>query len=218
MVAALTSAQRVVIIAGMIFAIFATIILIRIYVRPSSAKQPMLYVDCHPGELPELSTGKSIFAVRLLHPPNGGSAGGLMELFSFRPDNSALQKGADGRPVFAQRCVVQNDGSDPMVNIEANLRVAFIEAVGDRKDPGSLRSGAVTLRKDWVIYIARLDPGPDDGFPFYVWNTSPDFVTVSVPDSATAWVTGQGERRIVPVLHPPMEHLSFAPSSETNLR
>ena len=53
-----------------------------------------------------------------------------------------------------------------------------MEAVKDSVANTSLRSGAVTIDRDWPLEIPKIDPGKDSSFAFYMINVSTQFVHV----------------------------------------
>jgi hypothetical protein len=85
---------------------------------------------------------------------------------------------------------------DPDVSVVVHLTFREPERVSP---PNSgFRIGAITLERDWVFVIPKLDPAPVAPFVFYVWNMNVSkFVQLGVRPVVT--VAGG---RTVPVVQP----------------
>ena len=94
-----------------------------------------------------------------------------------------------------------------MFNVSLPVHLTFKEALRNAETNTST-TGAVTLSRDWPIFITKIDPGPEHAFLFYAYNQSSKFVEVALPDFVQVQV-GEG-RRTMPLTKP--EHLKRIPA------
>jgi hypothetical protein len=79
------------------------------------------------------------------------------------------------------RCQITNYASVPLFKVSIALRLTFMEAVKDSETSTSLHSGAVTIDRDWMLEIPKIDTGKDSSFAFYMTNVSKQFARVMLP-------------------------------------
>lgn len=105
---------------------------------------------------------------------------------------------------LTERCVVRNYGPQTIAALELAISVKFRESIVSRSSDGKgmgVASGKETLVRPWVIKIPRLDPGPNNGFEFYIVNGTDQFLTVEFPESATGIGMDTGKAEILAVTH-----------------
>ncbi len=90
---------------------------------------------------------------------------------------------ADNFPLDVSRCSIINYGPDTIFNVNLLLHLIFREAIKNEKD--GITTGAVTLERDWLISVAKLDSGAEHAFIYYTYNLSKQWVYVDFPSSAT---------------------------------
>jgi hypothetical protein len=184
--------------------------------QPSKATaEPSLYVECHITGIPtKVSSGR--FYVLMLQPIPAPYGGGLAEYFT-TGEQGEFKWGEPPngfRPFPVQHCEITNDGSGTLFNIEMAIPIQFMETVGDKDQPNVKRSGSVTLSRPWMINVARIDPGRERAFGFYIWNQSKEFAQTFLPEVASGQVVGENARRPIRVIHPVMGPTFFNPIPE----
>ena len=80
------------------------------------------------------------------------------------------------------RCQITNYSNDPLFKVSLALHLKFSEAITNEENPKSFRSGKITIDRDWLIEIPKIDAGKDVPFIFYIVNASPQFVAVTLPN------------------------------------
>jgi hypothetical protein len=183
-------------------------------IPPSKSDEQSLYLECRHSGLPTKAPGGRVHALLLwrTNVANGGS--GLAEYFSLSdPPEFRWPRPANGL-LEAQRCEITNYGQGAVFGIQLALQIEFRDVLVDKDRPGVSQSGPVNLSKPWIIYIARIDPGTDRAFNFYVSNMSEQFAQVGLPDSAVGQVLGWNELRQIRVIRPMMVPMMFSPYVE----
>jgi hypothetical protein len=181
--------------------------------NPASTRgEPTLYVECHLSGLPAWGTGQPIYQLQLWPLPASNGGGGLMEQIA--PTGAEIKWPTDGLPRIIQRCEITNDGGYTLTHVQTDLQLQFKEALVDEAQAGVMRSGEITVSRPWMIYVARIDPGRDHAFSFYVWNMSQQFAQVGLPDSAMAQALGDKQARAIQVIHPLNSFMMFSPFIE----
>jgi hypothetical protein len=159
-------------------------------------RQLKLYVDA------ELT----VTPVRL--PPNG-----ILNVMQLQPNaqanviGSEVTKGGDSAWTdlkgFVPRiytCKVTNYGAETVVNVTIKIHVTFSRMVD--AGGGQRRSEAPRFDADCPFVIAKIDPGVNNAYVFYMGNFWDEFVTVRWPDSATAATVGDSTISGIPLAHP----------------
>lgn len=143
-----------------------------------------LVTECHPALMPKLvpSSGRIyVLSPWPMEPGNGG--GGLGEYYA-EAGSEFKWRSHKGIPSQAYHCQITNYGKVPVFKIMMNFPVIFREVIRDRENPNATKSGEITISRDWPIEVTKIDPGIN-GFSFYIYNQSQQFVQVSLPESAT---------------------------------
>ena len=109
------------------------------------------------------------------------------------------------------RCHLTNYGSDPVFNMELALTMKFLKANKDEKNPSQSNSGAVTLVREWIISIPKIESGPGGTFDFYIDNPSQQFVFVSLPPSVTFHRANSDSRERSNLIQVPGLMMHFTP-------
>jgi hypothetical protein len=86
--------------------------------------------------------------------------------------------------------------------------MTFMEMIKDKNNPTSIQSGAVTLDRDWIVEIPRIDSGKDAPFTIYLSNMTPQFVMVTLQNKATL---SDGEE--IDIIQPQSWGMYFAPNT-----
>ena len=63
-------------------------------------------------------------------------------------------------------------GAVAIFNAEIVFKWLFRERVADKDQSTALRTGVVTLERDWPCLIPKIDPGANNPFVFYIYNVS----------------------------------------------
>jgi len=159
-------------------------------IRHSS--DPGLFVECQFVRLPlKIGSDGRLYALNLFPTPLANRGGGIAE-YSGRPGEDFKISNAPSFQV--QKCTVTNYNKKPMLSTAIGLYLVFQEAVRDKDNPNSIRSGAITAQRPWLISIPKIDPGTSDPFVLYIWNMTDTWASVSFPDSAESEYIGDPER------------------------
>jgi hypothetical protein len=159
---------------------------------------------------PRIPSDGRVSVVSLFDVPEGQGDGSLGES-SGEPGRVFTTPDADGMPMATLQYRLTNYASATMFNITIVLRLIFQEAIKRKDNPKSEDSGKITLERDWVINIPKIDSGPDRTFTFYVMNTTGKFVTVYFPNKVLAQMAGSGEQRTVELIKPTAEMNNLPP-------
>ena len=117
--------------------------------------------------------------------PAESGGGGLAEYFATA--GSEWKWNNSTEPEWSYRCELSNYTSRVLLNVELTMHATFFEASLVPNQPNSYSHGKVTLDRDWMVPIAKIDPGPQQPFVFFIWNCCVEnFVRVSAPATATA--------------------------------
>ena len=174
----------------------------------SDALSRQLSVEWHMFNPAVLPPEGRINILGLFEIPQSNGGGGLGEM-SGKPGNDFAGKDAKGMPLFVRQYKITNYSSKTMFNTQIALHLVFREAIWDGNQA---RSGNVTVDRDWVIYIPKIDPGTENAFVFYAMNNGKRFVSVSFPDTATAQMAGTNARDTVQLIKPGTDYYFFAPA------
>jgi hypothetical protein len=69
----------------------------------------------------------------------------------------------------------------PLFNISVALHITFFETLPSDPSGSSFHSGAITLDRDGIIEIPKIDAGRDTPFLLYLMNGTPQLVMVELP-------------------------------------
>jgi hypothetical protein len=83
------------------------------------------------------------------------------------------------------KCEFINYNVDPLFNISVALHITFFETLADDPSRSSVHSGAITLDRDGIIEIPKIDAGRDTPFSLYITNGTPQLVTVTLPTNVS---------------------------------
>lgn len=173
----------------------------------SDAPDPNILIECHLGVLPTTTPAEGrIYALGLWPLPAENGGGGLEEHFPLGAQGEWKWPTSNGFPLQAYQCQITNYGNAPVFNVELTLHLTFIQALKDDKNPSTIRSGAVTLSREWPIQITKIDAGKNDPFVFYIYNISQEFAGVSLPQAVSLERTGETLRRTVRLIRPTGDH------------
>jgi hypothetical protein len=111
------------------------------------------------------------------------------------------------------RCQVINYESVTVTDISMDLHLTFQEVIQVGDNPNNQRSGEVTLARSWPITIAKIDPGPQNPFVFYIFSATRHFVYVRFPAGATARRIGENTPMMLPVNSTSTAPMSFGPQN-----
>ena len=125
--------------------------------------------------------------------------GGLSEFFSRGGGEMKWPESVNGQPM-GYACHLINHGNIPIFNVSMSFGLIFREVVQDQQ-LGTLKSGKVTLARDYSIQVNRID-GSNGAFLFYVANHSPQFVQVTLPKSAVFQVPGIEQQQTTRIIQP----------------
>jgi hypothetical protein len=158
------------------------------------ASQDRVFAACGYDPMPSVvpPTGE-IFVLRTNEIPQGKGGGGLDRRtdkpgleWKWSNDVSGLHIGE-----WAYLCKFTNYTDRPLFNVALPVRLTFREPVPARtpnhetsRQRGEVRleRGAVTLEREWLVTIPKLDPAPGEPYVFYIWNCCAQrFVEVAFP-------------------------------------
>jgi len=161
---------------------------------------PSLFVECHSVLPPSAVPPEGMISVLQLWPlPAENGGGGLAEIYGI-PGKELAWPTAQGIALAFRRCTLTNYSANALLNVSMSLHLTFRRAVKDAQQPGATRSGDVALSRDWPISVPQVGVGPDHSLVFYIFNMSEQFADASFPESATAQLAGENERRTVKLL------------------
>jgi hypothetical protein len=173
-----------------------------------------LFLECSLGVPPSTwpSSGRIYAAPGMgINDPNQPGGGGFAQFFG----PAGTDMGSWWRELkihFIHRCELTNYGSSPIFNVTLPIELEFLQAI--KQENGAANSGPVIARKFWPVEIAKVDPGRENGFAFYLFHIGPQFVRVLLPNEATFLRAGGDRpestrvvksRMIDPILNPRLE-------------
>ena len=173
----------------------------------SSVTMVPLSIECYhaPQSMIVPPEGKiSILYLNAIPKENGGSGLGII----------TAQAGKDMEwPSLGNvyRCHLANHGNAAIFNVEMALTLKFMEALKDKTNPSQTNSGAITLIRDWIISIPKIEPGPIGTFDFYISNMSQQFVFVSLPSVFTFYRASSSTREESQLIQSPGLFMPFTP-------
>jgi hypothetical protein len=113
---------------------------------------------------------------------------------------------------LVRRLRLTNYSDEPLFKVSLTLHFRFMEALKDPND--AMRSGAVTIDRDWKIEIPKIDTGKDATFVLYLFNMSAQFVEVTLPRDVIALVATSQEIGSIGLVQPTDTVMRFAPNPE----
>jgi hypothetical protein len=144
------------------------------------AKDERVFVDCQMGLLPSIVPPEGRIHVLVTSEIPVSMGGGGLEDYFGRLDAFTN----NGAPATAYRCEFTNYSSDVLFNLTVPVHLTFRMSLPVPGQDKSRSEGDVTLDRDWVVNIPKLDPSPAAPYVFYVWNCCvPKFVHVALPDA-----------------------------------
>lgn len=146
--------------------------------------QNRIFAQCQYGVMPAVMPpeGRVHVLTAMELPPETG--GGLADFFG-RP-GSEWKWTNDGEPSWSYRCELTNYSSDVLINVSVPVRLTFRTPMPVPGQQNARRQGDVTLDRNWVFVVPKLDPAPAAPYVFYVWNSSvKKFVQVRLPESVS---------------------------------
>ena len=171
--------------------------------KPEKLEQVIdtIHLDCHYGLMPTVMPPEgSIYVLQTFPIPVESGGGGLGRFFG-QPGGKHTWGSGDG-PWSGLRCQITNYGISTVFNAHAVIGLSFIENLKDKDNPNTSRSGRITLSREWLVPVNKIDPGPDRSFVFYIFNSSDHFVDISLPKTASVQKGGASNRINVPVIGP----------------
>jgi hypothetical protein len=151
-------------------------------------------VDWHNIYSPVLPSEGRVAILSLEPVPESMGGDGLAEV-SGKPGAAFAGKDSLGAPARIHQYQITGYAPRTMFNVSIALHLIFKEAIRNKRNTNQIDSGKITLERDWIIKIAKIDPGPDHPFIFYAMNESGNFVSVSFPETATAQMAGNNAVR-----------------------
>jgi hypothetical protein len=130
---------------------------------------PTIFLECLSSSLPKVMPESGVFWTLSLQTDAIGSGFG----------HAAGPPGMDIGPsplMEVYRCDVTNYSAGPVANVEMTLDVVTYDAV---PTDNGFNSGKETARKNVNLKIPKIDPGKNNQFTFYAFNTSKKFMNVS---------------------------------------
>ena len=163
-------------------------------VQPSSDR---IFVQCQMGLMPSVVPSEGRIHVLLTSEiPKEMGGGGLPDYFA--TPGSQWKWRNDDLPAWAYRCDITNYSTDVLFDVSISAHLTFRVPVPVPGQEKSRAQGDVTLDRDWVFTVPKLDPSPATPYVFYVWNCCvPKFVQVALP---THVETRDGKR--LPLVQP----------------
>ena len=157
-------------------------------------------MHCQIGLLPSVVPPEGrihVWATNEIPAANGG--GGLEEHFA-KPGSEWKWNNEKSPPDWVYRCEVTNYASHVMLNVQFYMHVTFYQPALVPDNPKAVRRGKVTVDRDWLIPIPKVDASSDRPFAFYIHNCCRQrLVEIKAPSHASAEVPGVTGRRQIPV-------------------
>lgn len=148
------------------------------------------FAECHFGLMPTQSPENRLYVLNVFPTPIANGGGGFGEITK-SSDQPFTWPTPGGVPMQAYQCKITNYGLKTIFNIGISFAWVFRKAVPDKDHPSTLRSGEVTLERDWPCQIPKIDPGTANSFIFYISNMSDQFVDVSLPHTILGTTVGE---------------------------
>lgn len=166
---------------------------------PTSVSGDTLFIHCQIGVLPSVVPPEGRIYVWITNElPADRGGGGLGEYFA-KP-GSEWSWANEKVPDWVYRCEVTNYASHVVLNVQLNMHVTFYEPAPVPDSPKSVRRGAVTVDRDWLIPIPKIDANSDRPFAFYIHNCCVRrLVAIKAPFQASVEVPGVAGRRQMPL-------------------
>lgn len=167
-------------------------------------------IECFVGGLPTVMPPSGrVYVLNTFPVPieNGGS--GLAEYFTVKPGGEMKWPAAKGGfPVMAYACRLTSFRNEPILQISMAVRLKFMEAV-NRQGVAGVTNGPIVLDRPWAFQIAKLEPGSQNYFEFFVVNHTNRFVEISFYETIEARQVSSNERKKIPLLQPATTNMSF---------
>jgi hypothetical protein len=165
---------------------------------PRSAKK--LFAQCDNAQPITFPADGRIYQIQINAIP-GPYGGGIA--VSTAPPGGPIDLGVRN----TSRCQFTNYSDEPLFKVSVAFHMTFMEAIKDKVTPTSMQSGAVTLDRDWVVEIPKIDAGKDAPFTIYLFNMTSQFVRVTLPNKASL---SNGES--IDLIQPKSWGMHFAPN------
>jgi hypothetical protein len=119
----------------------------------------------------------------------------------------------DNFPMFGQRCRVSNIGSVTVLDLDVGLIVRFFEAT--HTDGTGYGFGKYIDREIWHLPKNSLVLSPTEAFEFYVWNSGPYMVDVTLPSRGSAHVRRRADTQEFALKITSINSFSLPPDPQT---
>jgi hypothetical protein len=159
-----------------------------------------ILLECHIVTLPsKVPPSGRVYLLSTFPIPQENGGGGLIEQF-FGSDSGPITwpKLANGLPRLTYSCKLTSYRAEPLFQIQMLVRLIFIESLRGA-DGKSTRSGKVEIDRTWPIEIAKIEPGANNSFEFFIRNDNDKWVEVRFPNTVSAR-TLAGVNREIPVI------------------
>jgi hypothetical protein len=136
------------------------------------ASVPKLFMECAPANLPTVWPSGPLYVLPL-NPIPAPYGNGLVEygVNSGSPMNFGFQWAV-------YRCQITNYSETPIFNSAISLHLTFREAI---QKVSQYEGGPITIDREWLIQIGKIDSGKDSPYTFFVFNMSAQFVEITLP-------------------------------------
>jgi hypothetical protein len=165
-----------------------------IAIRTPSPLDQTILLDCQFSSLPAAVPPGGLYHMQLT-----GTDADYGFAINAQPVGSIINWG-DPAPHYAYFCQLTNYGATPVLNVEADMQVEYLEAI---KHSTGNRSGDVVLSKTLTTPRIYLGTGDKNTAGFYYQNRSPYWVRVSFPKEIRVQAVGTNQWQSVTLVPPP---------------
>jgi len=115
-----------------------------------------------------------------------------------------------GDPILTiYKCEFINYSTEPLFKVSVAFHIKFFETLADGDAISSFHSGTITLDREGIIEIPKIDIGNETPFILYMWNMMSQIVTVTLPRSASL-----SDGKLVTLIQPQSWGMHFPPNQK----
>jgi hypothetical protein len=179
-----------------------------LYLSRAAGPVPIrLFAQCDPVGRPVVPPDGRMFMLQLNVIPSEQAGGGIG--FGGGVPGASIDFGIQ----TIYRCQFTNYSNDPLFKASVALHLTFSEAIKDQNST-SFRSGKITIDREWLFEIPKIDTGRDAPFVFFILNASPQFVSVTLPSEVVLSAGSDGQSRSVDFIQPTNTRMIFPPNTQ----
>jgi hypothetical protein len=164
--------------------------------------EPVAKIDCSRSQFPEVVPNGSFRELQIY------ALGAELISYAQRP-GAAMPPRRATTSFDVEWCKFINFGDRALINVEAAIDVRLFKVV--QNDAGS---GSGDIVSSHFVRTNQFDLGAGESFDFYVWNRSPYFAQVVLPDSAEGLLAGAEKRERFHIVPAQRRSFTFPPGGD----